>query len=269
MRDTMENDPEVLEDPSGEKAQEYGEDLNNLEEDLGNAENVYDLIPTGYDTNDYAEFEYGGAEYLIATEEGADEYAYERVDSLLDDIGYEGFNPGFIDSHVDAYEVAQYFEDWFWDDVNEQPEDYLDEEDDKELTKEGKDRIESLQEEIGEHQEQLEESDDYTEREELESLIEELEETIEDIKEDDDYYEWTEEAKENYVESRLDDVKYDPVGFLRDYGMEDQITNFIDKDSFIEDVISSDGRGHTISSYDGEEDEVYYKDETYYIYRMN
>ena len=78
LRNEMENDPEVIDDPSGEKAQEYGEDLNNLEEDLGNAENVYDLIPTGYDTNEYAEFEYGGADYLIATEEGADEYAYER-----------------------------------------------------------------------------------------------------------------------------------------------------------------------------------------------
>ena len=39
------------------------EDLNNLEEDLENAESVYDLIPTGYDTSEStAEFEYGGAE---------------------------------------------------------------------------------------------------------------------------------------------------------------------------------------------------------------
>ena len=100
-------------------------------------------------------------------------------------------------------------------------------------------------------------------------MIEELEEIIEDVEGDDDYYDWTEEAKENYVETRMDDVRYDPVSFLRDYGMEDQMERFIDKDDFIEDVISSDGRGHTISSYDGEEDEVYYKDETYYIYRMN
>ena len=51
--------------------------------------------------------------------------------------------------------------------------------------------------------------------------------------------------------------------------MEEQIENFIDKHRFIEDVIYSDGRGHTISSYDGEEDEVYYENKTYYIYRMN
>jgi len=269
MRDTMDNDPEVLEDPSGEKAQEYGEDLGNLEDDLENAESVYDLIPTGYDTDDYAEFEYGGAEYLIATEDGADEYAYERVDNLLDDVGFQGFNPSFVESHIDGNLVADYFEDVFYEDANESPEDYLDEDDDRELTKEGKDRIDSLKEEIGEYQEQLEDTEDTTEEEELRGLIEELEETIEEIEEDDDYYEYTEEAKENYVESRVQEVKDDPLNWLRDFGMEEQLENFIDKDGFIEDVISSDGRGQTISSYDGEEGEVVYNNEYYYIYRMN
>jgi len=269
MRDTMENDPEVLEDPSGEKAQEYGEDLGNLEDDLENAESVYDLIPTGYDTDDYAEFEYGGAEYLIATEDGADEYAYERVDNLLDDVGFQGFNPSFVESHIDGNLVADYFEDVFYEDANESPEDYLDEDDDRELTKEGKDRIDSLKEEIGEYQEQLEDTEDTTEEEELRGLIEELEETIEEIEEDDDYYEWTQEAKNEYVDRRMGEVRDDPLNWLRDFGMEEQLENFIDKDGFIEDVISSDGRGQTISSYDGEEGEVVYNNEYYYIYRMN
>ena len=269
MRDTMQNDPEVLEDPSGEKAQEYGEDLGNLEDDLENAESVYDLIPTGYDTDDYAEFEYGGAEYLIATEDGADEYAYERVDNLLDDVGFQGFNPSFVESHIDGNLVADYFEDVFYEDANESPEDYLDEDDDRELTKEGKDRIDSLKEEIGEYQEQLEDTEDTTEEEELRGLIEELEETIEEIEEDDDYYEWTQEAKNEYVDRRMGEVRDDPLNWLRDFGMEEQLENFIDKDGFIEDVISSDGRGQTISSYDGEEGEVVYNNEYYYIYRMN
>ena len=269
MRSAMDEDPEVIEDPSGEKAQEYGDDLNDLYEAMDEAENVYDLIPTGYDTVDYAEFEYGGADYLITTEEGADEYAYERLEQLLDDIGFEGFNPGFLESHIDGNSVADYFEDVFWDDVTESPEDYLDEDDDRELTKEGKDRIESLKEEIGEYQEQLEETDDMTEEEELLGMVEELEETIEEIEGDDDYYEWTEEAKGDYVENRLQEVKDDPLNWLRDFGMEEQMENFIDKEGFIEDVISADGRGHTISNYDGQEDDVYYEGETYYIYRMN
>ena len=86
---------------------------------------------------------------------------------------------------------------------------------------------------------------------------------------DDDSYEYTEEAKENYVERRMDEVKDDPMNALRDFGMEDRVTDFIDEDGFIEDVISTDGRGHTLSSYDGHENEVIYRDEWYYIYRTN
>ena len=49
----------------------------------------------------------------------------------------------------------------------------------------------------------------------------------------------------------------------------DNIDQFIDREEFIDDVISEDGRGHTISSYDGLEGEVTYDNEYYYIYRMN
>jgi len=42
-----------------------------------------------------------------------------------------------------------------------------------------------------------------------------------------------------------------------------------DMDSFIEDAISADGRGHFLSSYDGNENEIDIDDETYYAYRLN
>ena len=272
LRNEMENDPEVINDPDGPRAQEYGEDLNNLEEELEEAEDVYELIPEAFETEDYAGFEYGGAEWLVATEEGADEYAYERVESLIDDIGYEGFNEGFVENHIDGERMAYYYEEWFRDDVEEEPESYLDEDiygDDMELTSEAKEEIEKIKDMIGEFNEELEETDDPIMREELEDKIQELESEIEELEDDEDSYEFTEEAKERYVESRMDDVRYDPVSFLRDYGLEREIENFIDQESFIEDVIRSDGRGHTISSYDGSEDEVEYEGTTYYIYRMN
>ena len=272
LRNEMENDPEVINDPDGPRAQEYGEDLNNLEEELEEAEDVYELIPEPYETEDYAGFEYGGAEWLVATEEGADEYAYERVESLIDDIGYEGFNEGFVENHIDGERMAYYYEEWFRDDVDNEPESYLDEDiygDDMELTSEAKEEIEKIKEMIGEFNEELEETDDSIMREELEDKIQDLESEIEELTDDEDSYEFTEEAKERYVEGRMDDVRYDPVAFLRDYGLEREIENFIDQESFIEDVINSDGRGHTIASYDGNEDEVEYEGTTYYIYRMN
>ena len=267
LRSQMENDPDVIADPNGDQAQAYGEDMNNIEDAIEEAESVYDIIPL-YDYYGMYEFEYGGAEYAVGVDEAADEAALERTRSLIDDIGYEGFNPSFMEWHVDGDRVADYAEDWFWDDMSEAPEDYLDD-DDRELTQHSKDEIEKINEEIGRLQEDLEELDSDVEIEVTQDRIDELEERKEDIKMDDDNYEYTEEAKDNYVERRKDEVKDDPVGFLRDFGMEESIKDFIDEDEFIEGVIESDGRGHTLSSYDGVENEVSFDDEWYYIYRTN
>ena len=267
LRSEMENDPDVIADPDGERAQEYGEDLNNLEEDLENAESVYDIIPT-YDYYGMYEFEYGGADYAVGDDDAADEAAVERTRSLIDDIGYEGFSPSFMEWHVDGDEVANYMEDWFYDDMNEAPEDYLDD-DDRELSREAEDRLDGIDEELGDLHEQLEETEGDWEEEEIQGRIEELEQLKEEISEDDDNWEYTEEAKDRYVERRMDEVKDDPMDALRNWGMEDRVADFMDEDAFIEDVISTDGRGHTLSSYDGEEGEVLFNDEWYYVYRTN
>lgn len=42
-----------------------------------------------------------------------------------------------------------------------------------------------------------------------------------------------------------------------------------DKDYFVEDAISSDGRGHFMSSYDGEEHEISLDGDYWYCYRLN
>jgi hypothetical protein len=214
------------------------------------------------------EFEYGGAEYAVGDDEAADEAATERTRSLIDDIGYEGFSPSFMEWHIDGDQVADYAEDWFWDDMNDQPEDYLDD-DDRELSKEAENNIDLLDEMIGEFQSELEETDNEIDEEELLAKIEELEIEKQDISDDDDSYEYTEEAKENYVERRMDEVRDDPAGFLRDFGMEESMKDFINEDDFIEAVVEADGRGHTLSSYDGNENEISFDDEWYYIYRTN
>ena len=211
LRNEMENDPEVIEDPNGDKAQEYGEDLGNLEEDMENAESVYDIIPL-YDYYGMYEFEYGGAEYAVGDDEAADEAATERTRSLIDDIGYEGFSPSFMEWHVDGDQVADYAEDWFWDDMSDSPEDYLDD-DDRELSKEAVNNIDLLDEMIGEFQSDLEETDNQMDEEELLSKIEELEIEKQDISDDDDNYEYTEEAKDNYVERRKERGKRRPSWF--------------------------------------------------------
>ena len=267
LREIMEDDPDVIADPSGDRAQDYGEDLNNLEEDLENAESVYDIIPL-HDYYGMHEFEYGGAEYAVGDDNAADEAATERIRSLIEDIGYEGFNPGFLYDHIDGDELADYMEDWFYDDMNDAPEDYLDD-DDREISKEAEDNLDAIDEIIGEFNEELEETDNEIDREELETKIEDLEMEKQDISEDDDNWEYTEDAKDEYVERRKDEVRDDPMSFIRDWGMEDRISDFINEDDFIEEVIISDGRGHTLSSYDGEEGEITFQNEWYYVYRTN
>lgn len=42
-----------------------------------------------------------------------------------------------------------------------------------------------------------------------------------------------------------------------------------DEDEFVSDAISADGRGHFMSTYDGEENEETVNGETFYIYRIN
>ena len=141
--------------------------------------------------------------------------------------------------HLDGEQVADYMEDWFYDDMNDSPEDYLDD-DDRELSKEGEAMIDAIDEDLGDLYEELEEAEDW-EEEEIQDRITELEERKEEISEDEDNWEYTQEAKDRYVESRMDDVRDDPMEALRHWGMEDRVADFIDEEGFIEDVISTDG----------------------------
>ena len=275
MRSEMENDPEVIANPNGERAQDYGQDLNNLEEEITvlqeEAHDIYDLRYDEYDHYDLPVFEYDGAEYAVGDEQMVDDAAWDQVDNLIDEIGYQGFTQGFMEYYIDEDAVADDFYDMFYEDMEEAPEDYLDEVDDTELSYEAKEQIEAIDEQIGEHQEELEETSNESDREYLVSQIEALEETKEDMLEDIDNYDFTQEAKDRYIEGRMQDVRDDPMEFLRDHGWDnhDSMERYIDRDAFIQGVLDADGRGHGLSSYDGEEGEVSLDDEWYYIYRIN
>ena len=145
----------------------------------------------------------------------------------------------------------------------------MDEDEDRELTSEAEGKIARGNDLITNLRGEIEESEDEGDIEMLNNDIEELEGTIEDVKEDEDSYEWLEESIESAVTSKMSEVEQDPISFLQDYGMQDRITDFIDKDDFIDDVINSDGRGNGLSGYDGNENEVVYQEEWYYIYRIN
>ena len=185
----------------------YGEDLNNLYEEIDVLkEEVHDVYDLRYDDSEHYDlpvFEYEGAEYAVGDDDMADSAAWDQVDNLIDEIGYEGFTPGFADYYIDGDLVADDFEEMFWDNMHDSPEDYLDEDDDTEMTDEAKEQVEAMDEQVGEYQNELEETTNESDREYLIGQIEAIAEAKEDTLQDEDNYEYTEEAKENYVNGRM------------------------------------------------------------------
>ena len=218
-------------------------------------------------------------------EEELDELKLKKdVYDMIPDIGYEGFNPSFIQSHVDSDAYESYLRDFFNSDVYENPEVYLSDEDrelssqQENLISELNEKVKILFEKVFSMREDLktmdDESDEYSELEELiddaETEISEAESEIDEIKEnpegdyDDDklsdaldnivseYEDNIEQFAENYIGKTVTE-------FISDAGL-------IDKDDFIESVIDSDGWGALLNSYDGTEEEERVNGESYYIF---
>jgi len=101
---------------------------------------------------------------------------------------------------------------------------------------------------------------------ELNDELDEIDSEIEDIGSSPEG-DFPDDLIEDKVQELTDDAVYDPAGWLREHGLE--MEDFIDKDEFIQGVIDSDGYGSTLSSYDGNADEVDVEGTTYYIIRIN
>ena len=59
------------------------------------------------------------------------------------------------------------------------------------------------------------------------------------------------EAWEKHHEEHMEEIRGDPIGYLKDLGIDDKIIDYIDIDEAAEDAIGVDGPGHFLSSYDG------------------
>jgi hypothetical protein len=219
----------------------------------------------------------GDKEYYVVTDEEADDLYYEQQMGLIDDIGLEGFTENFQQTIVNNF-----IGDRFWDDlmsdvtewVSESPESYLSffdidnirdkiwskVEDDYHLVETldinaDRDDYDSLDDFLSDVKDEIDEWDDEVVIEQYQ-LIDYL---------DDEAY----EAAQKYLES------YDsPIDFLEELGysgaeLNNQLGPYIDWDEVIEECKSWDGRGHTLSAYDGEEHEVDVDGETFFIYRWN
>ena len=175
---------------------------------------VEDLTTSKYDNRVFENEEDG--EYIVLTEEEADEVAEENVRNIIDDIGLESFTEDFqqwiLNNCVDG--------DWFADALQENIKSYIEDIRDEEPN-------------YVKYESRLaEEMDDVgvdTEEEFLECLIKSAGDPIEWFKDMFGMEEFTNTCEEH---------------------------DLIDWESVIEEVIALDGRGQQIATYDSEENEM-------------
>mgnify|MGYP003650801325 CR=1 FL=1 len=242
-------------------------------------EQAEEVIDEEYEHYGLPVFHYGDEEYAVATDAEADEAHYEYVENLIDDIGFEGFNHN-IDWYINGDDVATDWEDSVTEWVYDDPGSYLDEDDKQYFDQDIFDNLAEKQEQLTEYEERVKELydkdsaswvRDEKEIEQLEGEAEDLELEITDLESDlEDSRDWSDEQKDDYVESYLDDIREDPVNYLKDMGYgNDELERYVDREAFIQGVVDEGYRGENLSSYDGEENEEDVNGTWYYIYRIN
>lgn len=263
--------------------QDLLDEISNLEDELNELKNkidVYNIIPDGefYDTSKFKviDADLDDREYAVGTEREMETSSYDSIDNLIDDIGYEGFPKGFAEDYIDTEEVVEYAREFYEDDVRNEPDVYLNDED-RMLSDEQEDEITTLRNHITELESRVEnlegmldggEDDDEIQFDidDLNEKIEEYNERITEIEESPEG-DFPEELIDGVVEDKLSDVRYDPVQFIKDFGL--NTDNFINRREFIQGVIDADGYGHTLNGYDGNADEIEVQDEWFYVMRIN
>jgi len=240
---------------------------------------VYNIVPTG-NYYDMSEFEVidspvEGRRYAVGNEGEVKSSAYDYVEQLIDDIGYGGFNESFAKGFIDERAVLDYAEEFYEDDIRENPESYFDEEDrmlsdkQEEKIEQLKMRISQLESMIEKFEEEMdgENDDDLQERiDEMNERIEEMNDEITEIEEDPEG-DFPEDKIDDAIQDKVSDVRYDVTSFMEDFGLNWEY--YIDKDEFIDGVIDADGYGHTLNGYDGNADEQKVLDKWYYVMRLD
>lgn len=258
------------------------DEISDLEDELEELENkidVYNIIPTGeyYEMTEFEVIDAGldDRRYAVGDEDEVKRSCYDRVDGLIDDIGYEGFSSGFARDYIDEDQVCDYARDYLGDDVYQNPEVYLDESD-REISDSQQNQISVLEYRIAKTEKEIENLEEIKNEDnedevdgkisELQDIITEMEDEIESIK-DDPQGDFPDDLVEEKVDDLVDDVRRDPEAFLNEHGLD--WADFIDKDEFIEGVIDADGYGHTLNGYDGNADEIKVQDTWYYVMRID
>jgi len=221
-------------------------------------EAVDNEVSSAYGTN----YEIDGEEYLVCEDEDeARDEAIENLKNLFDDIGVFGLSDyttnWILDNALD--------DSWFAEAMSESDVSYAEDIKDEESSDEDL-YVSRLHEEMVEMG--IMEELDLPEEPEDEDELEAWEEEVEDIK--DNVRDEVENKIDEFVDKRAEDYG-NPVEWFEDnFGREElsrvaKDNYLVDEDAVAEMIIDTDGLGHTLSSYDGEEHEQ----DGYLIFRTN
>jgi hypothetical protein len=276
--DRLDQEYDNSEDPRPELLDQKYELEEELEELKGKID-VYNIIPTGnfWHCSEFEVIDAGldDRRYAVGDEDDMRRSAYENLENLIDDIGYEGFNKTFAMNYLDTDAIVDYAEEMFNYDVSDSPESYFDD-DQRELSDRQEENIkvarlfiERAENQISMMENQMDGGNDDEIQEKIDELKESIETYEEEITEIEENPEgdFPEELIENMVNERVRDVRDDPEEFLNEYGLE--WDDYIDKDEFIQGVVDEDGYGHTLNSYDGSADETKVGDQWFYVMRID
>ena len=227
-----------------------------------------------YDTD---EFEVEGVDgvFTVGTDNEMMSSSKQSLEEMIDEMGYEGFSKSLLEEFIDEEEVSYYAKDFYEDDVYSNPESYF-EEDKRMLSNKQKEQVDIFEMRKDRLNRSIEqflnglggENDEWYRRKikELEGIVEEFDEEIEMIKGDPDG-DYPEDLVSQVIDDNVREVKRNPMQFMDDFGLD--FSNFINKKKFIEEIINTDGYGHTLNRYDGSADEVFVDGDLFFIMRID
>lgn len=211
-------------------------------------ETITELDTDWHNTPDSAFITEDGEEYCVLDEVEADDAMLSSVENFIEECGIDGFSDYFQDWIKDNAVDSDWFEEAYKEEARYYAEDIWTEED----RKYGNRLIQEM------YSEDMLTDDDFEHDEDDEPMFDEC------LLDQD-------ELVEKYVDNRVNNED-DYIQYFRDIFGEQAFTdivkkeNLLDVDEIAKELTSVDGRGPSLSYYDGEEHDL---GNGYYAYRVN
>lgn len=215
--------------------------------------------------------------YVVGDEYDMEHAAKQYLEELYEDISVDSLPDWLLEDAVDKDSVVELFREMFEEDVNENPEDFL-EDSDRDLSKEQQLEVQKIDFEMKDLNKKIAAFELAQKNEKDESKLKFIEQTISKFENKKSILQeqreeitnspegdFNEDAIERQIKVQVEDVESDPLEYLRNFGLDKK--NYLDMDRVYELILENDGFG-VMSSYDGEVNEEIVNGDLFYIIRV-